>query len=141
MCKIRAADSQPSGFDYIGNLLRTQAEQIAGIAVGQYRIRGCHDAVLHKRIPALLKIRVAADVINHNKILVNASGQMSDRVMKSHFMKAPLLRIREKAFQILQRTRHLRLTMPLQDRNIDQKIIRINDIRDMELHTTAVNDM
>ena len=31
--------------------------------------------------------------------------------------------------------------MSLQNRNIDQKIIRIHDIRDMELHTAAVNDM
>ena len=80
-------------------------------------------------------------MINHYKILMYAPGQMSDRIMEPHFVKAPLLRIWKKPFQILQRTRHLRLTMSLQNRNVDQKIILIHDIRDTELHTAAVNDM
>ena len=74
---------------------------MAGVAVGKDRVERSHDAVAHDGVAALFEIKVAADVIDHDKVLVNAGLQVSDRLMEPHPVEAGLFAVGQQAFQVL----------------------------------------
>ena len=113
--------------------------QIAGITVDQHRVQSRHHAVAHDRIAALFKIQIAADMVDHDEILADPLLQMGDRFMQSHPVETGLLRIGQKPLEILERTGHPGLAVPLDHGHIDQKIDPVDGIDHIQLHAGAVH--
>ena len=109
------------------------------IRIDQYRIRPRPDTVHHYRISAILLIQIPANVINHDKILMEPRIQMCNRFMQSHRMKMTLLCIGDQSFHIFQCTCDLCLTMAFQYRNIDQKINICRTFTDIQFHPPAIS--
>ena len=136
--EIRRSHSQFLCHTDIRNFVHRILHQMAGIGVHKDWIRRRHHTVAHHGVAALLKVQVSADVIHDDKILVDPFLQMSDRFMQPQTVKTALFRIRDQAFHVLQGTGHPCLAMPLHNRNIDQEIYAVHDIRDIQFHSRAV---
>ena len=99
--KISAADTQFFRQSHIRNIVRAIPQQLTYIRIRQYRIHCSHHAVFHQRMTPIFKIRITANMIDHNKVLLQRCIQMSDRSVQSLRMKRPLFRIRDQPFHIL----------------------------------------
>ena len=69
---VGTANAKFSGKFYIGNVRNLVVELLTDIGIYEYRIHCCPDAVHHNRISTILKIQVAADIVDYDKILMDA---------------------------------------------------------------------
>ena len=74
--------------------------EIAGVAVGEHRIQCGHHAVLHHRIAPFFEIEVTADVVDHDEVALQNSGEIRDGPVQAHLVEAPLLRVGQEAFHV-----------------------------------------
>ena len=112
---------------------------MAGIAVHQNRVQRRHHTVADDRISAFFKIQIAADMIDNNKILMDACLQMRDRLVETHAVEAGFLRIGKKSLEVLEGASHPGLAVALDHRHIDQKVDAVHRVDDVQLHAGAVN--
>ena len=66
---------------------------------------------------------------------MNATVQVRNGRMKTHRMKSSLFRVWNQSFQVLQCTGDLRLTVPLPDRNIDEKFDFPHTVTEIQFHS------
>ena len=114
---------------------------MAYVAVDQHRIQRRHHAVADHRIAAFLEVQVPADMVHNDKILPDPLLQVGDGLVEAHSVEAALLRIGQKAFQVLEGTGHERLAVSLHDRHIDEEVDPVHGIHDLQPHPAAVDLM
>ncbi len=139
MVKVHASGTEGRRHGNVRDVFRLVVEQFAYKCIHEDRIPRSHDTVPDHRISAVLEIEVTADVIDDDKVLMNAGRQMGNRLMQPHGMKMPLLRVRDETLHIFESAGDVRLTVSFQDRNIDQEIDIFHAVADLQLHTGTVH--
>ena len=122
----------------IGDFVHIIMHHTADAGVHQDGVHSCPDPVHDNGIAAVLKIQIPADIVHNNEILTNTCIQMSNGLMKPQRMKSALFRVRDQPLHIFQGAGDLCLAVPLQNRDIDQKVDILYAFTYFQLHSPAV---
>ena len=122
VAKVSASRAELFGKADVGNVPRGIAHLGRGPGVAEHRITGGEHTARVNRIPPFLKIKVAANAVNHNKIIVRRRVQVGDWPGQTQAVKAPLFPVGDYAFVVFEGAGEQGLAVAFHHRQIDHKI-------------------
>ena len=134
LCQIGAADAHLLGKADVFHLVHAVAHGLADKAVTEHGVLAAEDAVHRDRVAALLKIEVAADVIDQHDPSRQERVEIGNGPVQPERVEAPLLGVREQALRVFQRAGDAGLAVSLQNGHIDQIVERQRLLADADVH-------
>ena len=119
---IRAAHAELLGQRKVADLVDGKAEQLRAVAVQKHGIDAADQPVHRDGVPAFLEGQVTANGVHDGELRAQDFRQAGNRLHQPQGMEAPLFRVGNAAFEVLQGAGEIRLAMRFQHGQVDEKI-------------------